>query len=292
MNLKLVRSPRVSLFRKIAIGTWRTAYDPSVYGTIELRMDEALEYLEAFRACTGQKATVTHLVAKATAAALRETPDANAVLRWGRSYLRQDVGVFFQVAITDDGAKESDLSGFVVHHVDRKSLKEICEEFARAVEKVRARADLALEKTRQMMCRMPGLLTHWALRLSSFVAYVLNLDPRFLGVPKDAFGSVMVTNVGSLGLDIAYPPLVPYSRVPLLLAIGEVKERAVVERGAVVVGKVMNLSVTFDHRLIDGMHAALMARTLRRWIERPFEHFDRLDLPVGARASEGEHTIS
>ena len=40
-NLELVRKDDVSSFRKIAIGTWRTAYDPSVYGTVELRMDKA-----------------------------------------------------------------------------------------------------------------------------------------------------------------------------------------------------------------------------------------------------------
>ena len=38
-NLDLVRKDDVSTFRKIAIGTWRNAYDPSVYGTMELRMD-------------------------------------------------------------------------------------------------------------------------------------------------------------------------------------------------------------------------------------------------------------
>src|SRR5437660_300780 len=41
-NLELVRKDDVSSFRKVAIGTWRTAYDPSVYGTMELRMDEAM----------------------------------------------------------------------------------------------------------------------------------------------------------------------------------------------------------------------------------------------------------
>ena len=57
-NLDLVRKDDVSSFRKIAIGTWRDAYDPSVYGTMELRMDEAMRYIEAFRAKTGKKLTV------------------------------------------------------------------------------------------------------------------------------------------------------------------------------------------------------------------------------------------
>ena len=69
----------------------------------------------------------------------------------------------------------------------------------------------------------------------------LNLDLRWAGIPSDPFGSVMITNVGSLGLDTAYVPLVPYSHVPILLALGAVKDSAVVEDGKVVAGKVMRV---------------------------------------------------
>ena len=37
----------------------------------------------------------------------------------------------------------------------------------------------------------------------------------------------MVTNVGVLGLEEAHVPLVPYSRVPLLLALGAIRETLV-----------------------------------------------------------------
>ena len=53
-NLKLVPLKKVSPFRKIAIGTWKTAYDPSVYGSMDLRMEQTLEYMEAFRRRTGR----------------------------------------------------------------------------------------------------------------------------------------------------------------------------------------------------------------------------------------------
>jgi pyruvate dehydrogenase E2 component (dihydrolipoamide acetyltransferase) len=275
-NLALVRKRRMSAFRKIAIGTWKTVGDPSVYGTIELRMDRALEYLARFQEKTGRRATVLHLVAKAAAAALRATPEANAILRFSGLYLRQDVSIFFQVAMTDGGADAVDLSGLVVHDVDKKSLVELCDEFRDRVDLVRARKDKQLEQTRQTMRRIPGFLLRWSLRFISFVAYTLNLSPAIFGVPRNAFGSLMITNVGSLGLDIAYPPLVPYSRVPILMAIGAVREGPVVEDGRIVVGKVMNLSVTFDHRFIDGVHAAQMAKILRAWIDDPFAHYDSL----------------
>ena len=40
-NLELQRKRDLSTFRRVALGTWRTAYDCSVYGTMEMRMDRA-----------------------------------------------------------------------------------------------------------------------------------------------------------------------------------------------------------------------------------------------------------
>jgi hypothetical protein len=56
-------------------------------------------------------------------------------------------------------------------------------------------------------------------------------------MPKDAFGSAMVTHVGSMGLDAAFSPLVPYSRTPMLVAVGAAKPRPIAEGDRVVVGQ-------------------------------------------------------
>ncbi len=275
-NVELVRKKDVSSFRKIAIGTWRTAYDPSVYGTMELRMDEAIRYIHEFRDKTGKKLTVSHMMAKAAAMVLKECPDANAILRWNRVYLRQRIGVFFQVVMTDEGAHKVDLSGATLYDVEGKSLHQIYDEFSDKVHKVRTRQDPALEKTRSTFSGIPYFALGWVLRLVSFLSYTLNLDLRRLGIPNDPFGSIMITNIGSLGLDTAYVPLVPYSRVPILIATGAVKEVPLVENGQIVVGKIMSVNATFDHRFIDGFHAATMSKIVRKWMEDPFEHFDKL----------------
>lgn len=276
-NLELARKDDISSFRKIAIGTWRTPSDPSVYGTLELRMDEAMRYIAELRERSGRRVTVSHLMAKAVAMVLRECPDANAILRFNRIYLRKRIGVFFQVAMTDQGSEKVDLSGATLFDLEQKSLVEICDEFEAKVAKVRARQDESLEKTRATFLKVPYLALNLVLRLASALLYTFNLDLRRFGAPKDAFGSAMITNIGSLGLDQAFVPLVPYSRVPLLIATGAVRERPVAEDGEVVARQMMSVNVTFDHRLIDGFHAAVMARVLREWMEHPFEHFDRLD---------------
>ncbi len=284
-NLALRKKTDLSSFRKIAIGTWADAYDPSVYGTLDLRMDEALRYIEQFRARTGRRLTVSHLMAKAAAMVLAECPDANAVLRFNRIYLRERIGIFFQVVMTDQGEGKVDLSGATLYDVEKKSLLQICDEFEQKVRLVRERKDPALEKTRGTFHSIPYLFLNRFLKLLSFFSMTLNLDLRWAGVPSDPFGSMMITNVGTLGLDVAYVPLVPYSKVPILLATGEATERAVVEDGQVVVRKMMAVNATFDHRIIDGFHAAVMSRVLRKWIEHPFENFDKIEeLPEAAAA--------
>ena len=179
--------------------------------------------------------------------------------------------------MSGEDSQASDLSGLTIHHADRKSLLEIHEEFERKVELTRARLDRHLEPARRRLSWVPGWLLRTVLNLISFFSYTLNLNLKWAGVPQDAFGSIMITNVGSLGLDLAFAPLVPYTRVPIVLAVGAVHEAPVVSGERVVVGKVMRLSVTFDHRFIDGAHAAKMAALLRSFIERPFEHFEGLD---------------
>ena len=275
-NLPLHKKKTLSAFRKSALGTWNTPYDPTVYGVLSLKMDEALRYVDAFRKHTGKHLTVSHMVAKAMGAVLEEVPDANALLRFNQIYLRDSIGVFFQVVMEDPETGEIDLSGATIRKPNAKTLEQIVDEFSTKVSGVRGGTDKALKSSRDLMSRIPSWGVGPMLRLTSFLSYTLNLDMSWAGMPKDLFGSVMITNVGSLGLPYALVPLVPYSRVPLLLALGSIEERAVVEDGQLAVRRVMDVGATFDHRILDGGHAAKMHRILRDWMEDPFGHFDAL----------------
>ncbi|MBU8897530.1 2-oxo acid dehydrogenase [Corallococcus sp. H22C18031201] len=279
-HLDLIPKRDLSSFRKLAIGTWKTAYDPTVYGTLTVRMDKAMAYIEAFRQRTGIRLTVTHLVTKAMAEALHRCPDANAILRFNRIYLRKQVTLSTLVVQTDDGDGKVDLTSARIEDADKKSLREIAADLEEAVRRVRERRDAALERGKSTVQRIPYLFLNAFTWLLSFFMYTLNLDLRRLGMPKDAFGSAIITNVGSLGLDTAYVPLAPYTRVPIFIAPGAVKEVPVVEDGRVVPGKVMNINATFDHRFIDGFHAGVLANTMREMLENPFERFDALPEPA------------
>jgi pyruvate dehydrogenase E2 component (dihydrolipoamide acetyltransferase) len=274
-NILAVKQKNISPFRKVAIGTWQTAYDPSIYGTMRVRMDRALEYIDRFREKHGRKLTVTHLVAKGIARALQDCPEANAVLRFNKIYLRKTIDISLLVLMeSEDG--QIDLSSAKVDNMDQTSLVELVDRLEEHVAKIRARKDKALEKTRQSMRLVPAILMNSFLKILAFLSYSLNLNLTWLGIPKDAFGGAVVTSIGSIGLDIGYVPLVPYTRVPIWVAPGAVTEEPVVDNGKIVPGHMINVNATFDHRVVDGGHAAKLARTFRATLEDPFAYFDEV----------------
>lgn len=269
-NIDLGPALRTSSWRKIAIGTWKTAGDPSVYGILDISAAPALAYLDKLKRETGTKVTLTHVVGKAVAMTMQKHPEINCVLRWGRLYPRTSVDVFFQVASDQKG---SDLSGMTIRHADKKSVHKIALEMQEQVERIRQKGDPGFKQMKKTMGLIPGLLIGFAMKAAEFILFSLNLWSPLLGTPKDAFGGVMVTNIGSLGLETGFAPLVPYSRVPLLLAVGAVKPVPVARNGAVVIEEQMRICVTFDHRLVDGMVASHMTKTITRILLNPEAEF-------------------
>jgi pyruvate dehydrogenase E2 component (dihydrolipoamide acetyltransferase) len=233
---------------------------------MEFDAEPALAHIERVRAETGLRITMTHFVAKVVADSMAQHPATNCVLRFGRIYPRQSIDVFLNVA-TD--MKGQDLTGLVLRSADKMSLREIAQACDEKVEKIRRQGDPAFKQMKGMMAKIPGILAWPFIQLSGFLLYALNLWSPLMGVPRDSFGSVIVTNIGSLGLETGFAPLVPYSRVPVIFSIGAVHEKPWVIEGKVVPRKVINITATFDHRLIDGVHAGHMNRTIRSFFTNP-----------------------
>jgi len=212
---------------------------------------------------------VTHLVARGVALAIRQFPQLNGIVARGRIMLRETVDIFFQVAT--DGGRE--LSGIKISRVDEKSAVECAQEMEERVAKLRAHRDQQVERTKSQLDRTPLPLLGPLMRAISYFIYDLDLDLSRLGVVKDEFGSAMVSNIGTFGLTTAMAPLVPFSRTPLVVLVGQVEDRALVEDGRVVVRPLVTLGVTFDHRFMDGYQAGKMADLMRAYLTDP-EHYE------------------
>jgi 2-oxoisovalerate dehydrogenase E2 component (dihydrolipoyl transacylase) len=87
-------------------------------------------------------------------------------------------------------------------------------------------------------------------------------------VREDLSGStITVTSLGKLG-GIASTPVINHPEVAIV-GINRIVARPVVREGAVQVRQMMNLSSSFDHRVVDGAVAAAYIQRVRRMLEHP-----------------------
>lgn len=267
-NIPGLKAVRTSPWRKISLGTWRITGDSSVYGMTEINVAPALQYLEKLAKDQHIKLTLTHYVARALALTFRDHPQINSIVRWGKLYRRSDVDIFLHVAMDDIG---EDLSGVVIRNLDKKNLVEVAREMNERVRDLKQNGDPSFNKIKDTIRFVPSFILRHALDLVGFVLYSLNLWSPALNVARDPFGSAMVTNIGSLGADFAFTPIPYYSRVPFIMSIGAVKKAPWVnaETNQIEVAPMCKLGVTFDHRIIDGVHAANMSKSFKRYMENP-----------------------
>jgi 2-oxoisovalerate dehydrogenase E2 component (dihydrolipoyl transacylase) len=81
-------------------------------------------------------------------------------------------------------------------------------------------------------------------------------------------GTFSITNVGSIGGVFAFP-VIDYPRVAIL-GTHKIKKAPVVnEKDEIVIRYMMFVSLSFDHRVVDGAEAARFTRTLARILENP-----------------------
>jgi len=200
---------------------------PHFYLTGKVRMGAAMELRRRISEECGRKVTVTALLVKAVALALRQHPRVNARLDGDCVAFNQACNVGVAVAVEDG------LFVPVIRDADRKGLPEIATE-------LRSLADTARE----------GKLT----------------PAQYEG------GSITVSNLGRYGVDSFLPIVNPPEAC--IIGVGAVREAVVAENGAIRIEQVMALSLSADHRVVNGAEAAEFLATLRELLEEPSRLMD------------------
>jgi pyruvate dehydrogenase E2 component (dihydrolipoamide acetyltransferase) len=84
-------------------------------------------------------------------------------------------------------------------------------------------------------------------------------------------GTFTITNLGAFEIE-AFTPIINMPQCAIL-GVGQIIPKQVVvdvEKEKVVIQQRMALSLTFDHRLVDGVQAARFLQRIKRLIEKPF----------------------
>jgi len=197
---------------------------PHFYLTAEARMDEAVRIQKQIRETVAgaEKLTISDLVMRACAMALRRFPNVNASWAGDHIEVKRRINIGFAVA------QPKGLVVPVLKDADAKDLVQISIESRQLIERARA--------------GKPS--------------------------PQDLEGGTFsISNLGMYGItDFAAVVNMPEAAI---LAIGAVADRPVVENGAIVPGKLMQMTLSVDHRVLYGADGAQFLAEVRRLLENP-----------------------
>ncbi len=88
-------------------------------------------------------------------------------------------------------------------------------------------------------------------------------------LPDDLTGGhLTITNLGMFEID-AFTPIINLPEVAIL-GVGRIAQRPAVVNGQLCIRSLMWLSLTFDHRLVDGAPAARFLQRIKQYVEQPY----------------------
>ncbi len=201
---------------------------PHFYLTVEAKagaLKSLREQIEdAIERRFGVEPTITDLLIRATAVALREYPEANAA--WIDGAIQRKTQINLGVAV----AAEDGLVVPVIRDADKLSIGEIAQKRKELVQKAR--------DSQLTLGDLEG-------------------------------GSFTLTNLGMFGIDQFQAILNPTQAA--ILATGRIKDRVVAEDDQVVVRPTMFVTLSVDHRILDGAQGAKFLSRVVELIEKPAE---------------------
>jgi pyruvate/2-oxoglutarate dehydrogenase complex dihydrolipoamide acyltransferase (E2) component len=237
-----------------------------VFLDTEVDMTRVRAHQAAARAGGVHLSTVTYLLF-ASARVLARHPQANAAIR-GRlrprvaRYHRADGKVTFDKTMN---GKRVVLST-VIPELDRTGLEDIQHE----VERFRDGDPATMPEFAgtRLLQRLPV----------SLAALVFRLRVRPLRRRASVMGTFAVTSLGHRPVDGFHS----VGGTTVTLGAGQIADRPVVRDGTVVVAPTMRLSLTFDHRVIDGAEAADVLAEIRDALQS----FQATPIPTGSEPAQ------
>ncbi len=85
-------------------------------------------------------------------------------------------------------------------------------------------------------------------------------------------GTIAISNMGMLGTD-RFTAIVPPGQAAIL-AVGMIENTPVVKDGQIVASRIMQITISCDHRVLDGAYAAKFLGQLKKTLEEPEGLFD------------------
>lgn len=251
-------------WRRVAASIYQKPVDSKIFGSVEMDITDLEDYISMKRN-EGLKITLTHFFLLAVARAVKtDVPELNAYIRRGRVMKRDNVDV--SVSVLLEGQQMSTVK---INDADKLTLHELAPLLNDEIRITRTGAENKTMRMKGFMASIPWPFRSWLFKFIKCITIDLGLSIPGLGLSANNYGSFVLTNIGSIGLQTGYPALFPISNVAFVLVMGGVTLKPAVVNGQIVPRRIINLSIALDHRVVDAMHGGKLFRYLKNIVKNP-----------------------
>lgn len=222
-----------------------------VHGLLEMDVTEARLKMAEIKQNKGEKISLTAYMVGCLAKAVARYPQVQATRDWrGRLVIYDHVNINTMV----EAEKEGRLVPIphIIKYADKKSFRQIHEE----IQTVKADPQQTLEST----------FMDWFLILPGFMRRIFYRV--IMGMPKyfrKYSSSVLVTAVGMFGKGGGWG--IPMANFSLTVTLGGLSQKPGVADGRIEIREFLDVTLSFDHDIIDGAPAARFTHRFRKLVE-------------------------
>jgi pyruvate/2-oxoglutarate dehydrogenase complex dihydrolipoamide acyltransferase (E2) component len=238
--------------------------DSKIFGSVEVDVTELEEFINVKRS-QGFKITLTHIFLLIVARALKyEVPELNTFIRRGNVVKRDHVDAMVSVLID-----EKQLSSVKISNADTLTLSELADVMNNEIKNSRIGKENKTMRMKGFLASIPWPFRLWIFRIIKLVTIEWGFSFPALGLSGENFGSFVITNIGSIGLDMGYPALFPTSNVAFVFVMGGIAKKPVVIDDQIVVRRIMSLGAALDHRVVDAVHGGKLFKYIKQVVRDP-----------------------
>jgi len=229
--------------------------------------ENAIEFLSSVRQKTGQKATILHLLLWISGQILHRRPRLNRFVAGGRIYERNGVWACFSAKKTmDDGGPVIAIKRKIDPNWDFNSL---VQQFTSTIAEERSDKPSHTDKELSLIFKLPVFIINPLAKLLMKLDH-FGLLPRFFIKDDPMFASIMIANLGSIGLDSAYHHLFEYGNIPIFVTVGKIRKEVVVnDSDEIKTVSMLTLKFSFDERIADGFYCIKALSMFKEMITNP-----------------------
>jgi len=265
-----------SNWRKVASTIYKKPADSKIFGMVELDVTELERYIAQKRK-EGIKTTLTYLITLIVGRAIRQAvPELNTYVKRGKIVQRKQVDATVSVLLPG-----GQMGSVKVENADQLTTAEISEEIGKNIANSRKGNENDAMQSKSLLAKLPWPFRNWLFKIYRTITINWGISVPGIGLDSNSFGSYIVSNIGTVGLDTGYGSLLPSSNISFVFILGAIGKKPVVINDEIAIRRVMWLSSTLDHRVVDGSHGGTLFRFIKKMAKNP-ELLDEKPDPVSA----------